>query len=99
MKILISLAILLFVFGCQGRESSDTGAGRAAGGNQDISKELTVVASIEEEPSAQKEILIAGGDSAEAVMDGWGFSVFDPQSKKIDYYTSKGNFLGSKKAN
>lgn len=99
MKILISLTVLLFVFGCQGKESPDSGAGRAAGGNQDVSKELTVVANIEEEAPAQKEILIAGGDSPEGAMDGWGFSVFDPQSKKIDYYTSKGNFLGSKKAN
>lgn len=38
-------------------------------------------------------------DSAEAIIaeNRWGFSVHDPQTGIIEYYTSTGNFLGTKK--
>lgn len=40
---------------------------------------------------------VEGGDAI-IQAGAWGFSVYDPSMGQVDYFTSKGSFLGMKKA-
>jgi hypothetical protein len=39
---------------------------------------------------------VEGGDAI-IQTGGWGFSVYDPTGEQVQYFTSKGSFLGIKK--
>lgn len=49
----------------------------------------TIPASQPPEPAVGGDKLIAAGE--------WGFSIYDPQTGIVEYYTGNGNFLGKRK--
>lgn len=52
----------------------------------------------EEVKKSVKPIVLAPKDSEQIISDGcWGLSVYDPETDTIEYYTSKGSFLGTKR--
>ena len=102
MKRLIFLLVIVFVFsGCVKKQDSAKQAAAKDTTTAPIVQE-TVVEQIEvvkPETNIPDKSLISQVERDEmfTAESGWGFSVFDPQTKVVKYYTYNGNFLGSQK--
>jgi PBP1b-binding outer membrane lipoprotein LpoB len=110
MRIVIVLAVILFLgAGCSGNQTQQSAGESKATPVQAasvmvspakeaaISQEAKEPAKVEAKKSLSMTVAEQAANDQVISENAWGFSVYDPEVQRTDYYTSDGNLLGSRK--